>query len=95
MKALDYLKRFRQCSKLHNALSAVTEKAEALEWEPPNGIIIAANIEDPEDSIIFVKGTPYSIIQLVAVILRRFVNTYPEKKRTSIKEEIVEIVRKL
>nr|DAO21627.1 MAG TPA: hypothetical protein [Caudoviricetes sp.] len=89
------LVRWAKQERLYNQLASATKRAEDLDWDGHSGIIVATNIKDIDNALIFAKGNPATIIKLIAIILRRFVGAYPEEKQKGVKAEIIKIISQL
>ena len=81
--------------RLYNQLASATKKAEDLEWDGDSGVIVATNIKKIDAALIYAKGSPATVIQLIAIILKRFVGAYPEEQQKEVIEDIFKIVNQL
>ena len=80
---------------LHNQLASATKKASDLDFDGASGIIVATNIKEIDNALIYAKGNPATIIQLIAILLQRFVEAYPEEQQKGVIEDIMKIINQL
>lgn len=95
MEKWKNLVKWAKQERLYNQLESATKKAEDLDWDDSSGVIVATNIKAIDAALIYAKGSPATVIQLIAVILRRFVDAYPEEEREAVMTEIVKIAEHL
>lgn len=89
------LVRWAKQERLYNQLASATKRAADLDFDGASGVIVATNIKEIDNALIYAKGSPATIIQLIAILLQRFVGAYPEEQQKEVIEDIMKIINQL